>query len=219
MSRRASARLFVAAELPAPVREQLAGWARLAAAAAQPGGARRSLRLLDPESLHLTLCFLGSRPVEEIAAIGSTLGACAAYVGELSVGAPLWLPRARPRSLAVAIHEQGGGLADLHAAVTAAICQTTGWEPERRRFRAHVTLARTRGRAGATAGGRAAGKARAGAGAKAMAGSQAGAGPGLPPTPPLRFTAESLTLYRSWLSPAGATYEALATCALSPAAT
>ena len=222
MSRRASARLFVAAELPAPVREQLAGWARLAAAAAQPGGARRSLRLLDPESLHLTLCFLGSRPVEEIAAIGSTLGACAAYVGELSVGAPLWLPRARPRSLAVAIHEQGGGLADLHAAVTAAICQTTGWEPERRRFRAHITLARTRGRAGARAGGpagsRRGGKRGERAGGDRISASPSGAGPGLPPTPPLRFTAESLTLYRSWLSPAGATYEALATCALSPAA-
>ena len=69
------------------------------------GGWGRPLRLLDPEALHLTLCFLGSRPVEEIAAIGSTLSACAAHVGELSVGAPLWLPRTRPRSLAVAIHD------------------------------------------------------------------------------------------------------------------
>jgi 2'-5' RNA ligase len=218
MSRRASARLFVAAEVPASVRERLAGWARVAAAAAQPGGAPRPLRLLDPESLHLTLCFLGSRPVEEIAAIGSTLGACAAYVGELSVGAPLWLPRARPRSLAVAIHDQEGGLADLHAAVTAAICQTTGWEPERRRFRAHITLARTRGQAGARAGARAGAKEGGKAGGELRARSPAGAGHGLPPTPPLRFTAESLTLYRSWLSPAGASYEALATCVLSPAA-
>jgi len=202
MSRRATARLFVAAEVPGSAREQLAGWARSAASAVQPAGAPRPMRLLDPENLHLTLCFLGSRPVEEIAAIGSTLSACAADVGELSVGAPLWLPRARPRSLAVAIHDEGGGLADLQAAVTGAIAESTGWEPERRRFRAHVTVARTRGRpaAGFSAGGR------------------AGGGAYLPATPQLRFSAESLTLYRSWLSPAGAAYEVVATCALSPSA-
>jgi RNA 2',3'-cyclic 3'-phosphodiesterase len=201
MSRRATARLFVAAEVPAPVREQLARWAR-GAAAAQSEGCASPLRLLDREDLHLTLCFLGSRPIGEIAAIGSTLGACATGVGELSVGAPLWLPRSRPRSLAVAIHDEGGELADLHTAVTAAIRQRTGWEPERRRFRAHVTVARTRGRA--------------------QAGSQAprraGVGICLPATPQLRFTTESLILYRSWLSPSGAAYEAVAMCGLSPSA-
>jgi RNA 2',3'-cyclic 3'-phosphodiesterase len=200
MSRGATARLFVAADPPAPVRERLAGWAREAAAAVQSPGAPRPLRLLDPDNLHLTLCFLGSRPVEEIEAIGATLSAYAADVGELSVGAPLWLPRARPRSLAVAIHDEGGELTGLQAAVTAAISETSGWEPERRRFRAHVTVARTRGRAPR--------------GLRAP--SRAGDGACLPATPQLRFSAESLTLYRSWLSPAGAAYEAVAMCELSP---
>jgi 2'-5' RNA ligase len=204
MSSGATARLFVAAEVPAPVREQLAGWAR-GAAAAQSEAAPRPLRLLDPATLHLTLCFLGSRPVQEIAAIGSTLSACSADVGELSVGAPLWLPRARPRSLAVAIHDEGGGLAGLHAAVTDAICDTTGWAPERRRFRAHVTVARTSGRSRA-------------ARTSFTASNPNPGGPRLPATPQLRFRVESLTLYRSWLSPAGAAYEVMARSRLSPSA-
>ena len=201
MSRRATARLFVAADPPATVRERLAGWAR-AAAAGTSSDALPALRLLDPENLHLTLCFLGSRPVEEIAAIGTALSTCAADVGELSVGAPLWLPPARPRSLAVAIHDEAGELAGLHAAVTGAIRESTDWEPERRRFRAHITVARTRTRTR--------GREPRGSGARAPAGA------GLPATPQLRFNAESLTLYRSWLSPAGARYEVLAMCGLSP---
>ena len=108
--------MFVAADPPALVRERLAGWARGAAAAITSSEPAPPLRLLDPENLHLTLCFLGSRPVEEITAIGSALSACAVDVGELSVGAPLWLPPARPRSLAVAIHDEAGELAGLHAA-------------------------------------------------------------------------------------------------------
>jgi len=192
--------LFVAADPPALVRERLAGWARGAAAAITSSEPAPPLRLLDPENLHLTLCFLGSRPVEEITAIGSALSACAVDVGELSVGAPLWLPPARPRSLAVAIHDEAGELAGLHAAVAGAICESSGWEPERRRFRAHITVARTRGRT--PRGSRAA--------------SPSGGGAGLPATPQLRFNAESLTLYRSWLSSAGASYEAVARSGLSP---
>jgi RNA 2',3'-cyclic 3'-phosphodiesterase len=198
MSRGATARLFVAVDVPSPVRARLTGWARSAAAGLESAGRDRPLRLLDPDSLHLTMLFLGSRPVGEIAAIGSALEECAVGVGELSVGAPLWLPPARPRSLAVAMHDEGGGLSSLHTRLTRAIGDATGWEPERRRFRAHVTLARTRGRV------------RPRAGARNPLGEESH----LPATPQLRFTAASMTLYRSWLSPGGATYEALAACAL-----
>jgi hypothetical protein len=38
----------------------------------------------------------------------------------------------------------------------------------------------------------------------------------LPATPALSFTPASVVLYRSWLSPAGASYEALATRTLVP---
>jgi 2'-5' RNA ligase len=68
-----------------------------------------------------------------------------------------------------------------------------GWEPPRRRFRAHVTVARMReGALGASY-----------------------ARP-LEPTPQLSFVPVSMVLYRSWLAPAGATYEALETCELAP---
>lgn len=199
MSRGAMARLFVAVDAPAPVRERLARWARRAVAGLEFDGAGRSLRLLDPDSLHMTLCFLGSRPVAEIATIGSALSACPANVGELSVGAPLWLGRTRPRALAVAIHDDGGDLARLHAAVTHAISAATDWEPDRRRFRAHITVARTRGRPPA-------------------GWSPVGERSPLPATPQLRFTAESVTLYRSWLLPGGASYEAVATRGLRSSA-
>jgi RNA 2',3'-cyclic 3'-phosphodiesterase len=200
MSRGATARLFVAVDPPASVREELAVWARDAALRSGlqlPAGAGRPLRLLEPEALHLTLSFLGSRPVGEIEAIGSALGACAAQVGELSVGAPLWLPPRRPRALAVEIHDEAGGLARLHEAVTGAIAAATGWEPERRRFRAHITVARMR------------------AGAAADRRSSRGESL-LPATPQRCFTPTSVVLYRSWLSPAGAAYEALAACDLIP---
>jgi 2'-5' RNA ligase len=145
----------------------------------------------------MTLCFFGSRPVAEIEAIGSTLSACAVHTGELSVGAPLWLPPRRPRALAVEINDDAGELGQVHETVRRAISRATSWEPERRRFRAHITVARMRESAVRNRG-------------------SAGERPRLPATPQLRFMPESIVLYRSWLSPAGATYEAIATCRLIP---
>jgi RNA 2',3'-cyclic 3'-phosphodiesterase len=200
MSSGPKARLFVAVDPPATVREQLGAWARGAAAALTGHlgrGAAPTLRVLEPHTLHLTLCFLGGRPVGEIDAIGAALSACSGEVGKLSVGAPVWLPPGRPRALAVEIHDSGEGLAHLHRAVSEEIARATGWEAERRRFRAHVTVARMRG--GATSRRR-----------------SAPGWPALPATPPATFTPRSLTLYRSWLSPAGASYEAIATCGLDP---
>jgi 2'-5' RNA ligase len=193
MTRAATARLFVAVDPPAEVRAQLLAWARTAIARVHKEGRRGAaeMRLLEPEALHVTLCFLGGRPVEEIESIGAVLAGCAERVGELSLGAPLWLPPRRPRALAVEVHDVDGGLAHLQGALREALARATGWEPERRRFRAHITLARTRGRSGA------------------LRSSQAGQLL-LPATPPLSFTPASVVLYRSWLSPAGASYEALA---------
>jgi RNA 2',3'-cyclic 3'-phosphodiesterase len=199
----ATARLFVAVELPAAVREALGTWGRGAAreiSAHAPAKARVGeparptrlatrrggppLRLLEPEALHLTMCFLGNRPMGEIEAIEAAMDSCVGWIGEVSLGAPLWLPPGRPRTLAVEVHHDGR-LAELQGELVGALAGACGFEPERRRFRPHITVARMR--AGAAPGGRR-----------------------LPATPALTFAPEALVLYRSWLSPKGASYEALA---------
>jgi 2'-5' RNA ligase len=133
--------------------------------------------------------------VGEIGVIGSALGRCAQRVGELSLGAPLWLPPRNPRALAVEVHDRDGGLAQLHAALGRALAEAIDWQAERRRFRAHITVARMRGRSAA----RRPPQMRE---------------PALPATPPLSFTPDSVVLYRSWLSSGGASYEALTSCDL-----
>ena len=156
---------------------------------ARPPQTRR-LRLLEPDALHVTLCFLGNRPVGEIEALGDALAAACAEapaVGELSFGAPLWLPSRHPRALAVELHDTPGhALEALHEAL-AAVCEM---EPaavpgpgraiagRRRRFRPHVTVARMRS-------------------------SEAPRERGLPPTPALSFIPRSVTLQRSWLDAHG----------------
>ena len=115
MSRGATARLFVAVDPPAAVREQLAAWAREAVgarSAVRASGRRARLRLLEPESMHLTLCFLGSRPGRARSTRSPRRwSACGAAAGELSLGAPLWLPPRRPRALAVEVARRRGELA------------------------------------------------------------------------------------------------------------
>jgi 2'-5' RNA ligase len=203
-----TARLFVAIDPPQDVCEQLAAWARVAVRGLglRSGGASSSpVRVLDPELLHVTLCFLGDRPVEEIDAIGNALAECAALVGELRIGAPVWLPPRHPRALAVEVRDGDGhmsgevsaeSLGALHDGLLDALARACSFraERERRRFRAHITLARMREHRG-----------------RRHVAERA-----LPPTPQLVFTPEALVLYRSWLSPTGASYEALATHMLLP---
>jgi len=197
MSRGATVRLFVAVDPPPEVCGALAAWARAAAAGLTPdaGAARGGVRLLDAELLHLTLCFLGSRPVAEVEPLAAALEGCAEHACELSLGAPLWLPARAPRALAVSVHDQDGELVRLREELAGALAAVSGWEDERRRLRPHITVARMRG-----------GRRRSGR-----------TPPQLPPTPRLGFVPERLCLYRSWLDPAGARYETVASCTLLPA--
>jgi 2'-5' RNA ligase len=175
-----SLRLFVAAEPPAAVCEQLADWARRAL------GRNAAIRRLDPALLHLTLCFLGSQPpaaVAEIAAVLAALVEAAAAVEDLAVGAPAWLPPRRPRVLAVEVGDPQGALRALHERLSRELSAALAWQPPHERFRPHITLARMRP-----------GSAR----ARELA-----------PTPPLRFAPTAVTLFRSDLDAAGATYTAL----------
>jgi 2'-5' RNA ligase len=183
-------RLFVAVDLPGEARAEIAGWGRRAVAGL--GGVPGGVRALEAGMLHVTLCFLGTQPadlVEEIGAAVAAVGAAAAPVGPVGIGAPVWLPRRRPRALAVLLHDETGGLGDLAGDVGRALGEAIGWAPEPRRFRPHVTVARMR--AGAVVPGR------------------------VDPTPPLVFEPAALTLYRSRLEPGGAVYQPLVRVGLS----
>jgi len=174
-------RLFIAAEPPEPVRDELALWARRAI------GRSGAARLVDAGSLHLTLCFLGEQPVAAVEEIAAVLGAAIELflrVEYLQLGAPAWLPPRRPRVLAVEVGDPSGALRALHTALVGELAASLAWVPARERFRPHITLARMRP---GSVGGRE-----------------------LPPTPPLRFTPQALTLFRSELAPAGALYTPLA---------
>jgi 2'-5' RNA ligase len=212
MSRRsASARLFVAVDPPEQVAEDLAAWARSAGRAVRshPHGAHQSMRVLDPHLLHVTICFLGDRAVDEIPSLARELAACERPPVGLSVGAPLWLPPRRPRALAVELHDEGGALARIQAQVAARLDpadrEAHDHSPARpggrirpRRFHPHITVARMRPDTGR--------RPRGARGERDQ--------PSLPPTPPLSFAPPELVLYRSWLSPEGARYEALKAFAL-----
>lgn len=216
MAHGATARLFAAVDPPAAVREALASWARETSAALRTHGAK--VRLLAPETMHVTLCFLGSRPVAEIEPLSRALEQCGApAVGPLSLGAPLWLPPREPRSLALELGDPEGRLAALQQLVCETFAGAVDWEPERRRFRAHVTVARL-GRAGkpsrrSARGGRTRERRRSHAEEPREA-----IAPPLPPTPQLSFAPDAVVLYRSWLDPEGARYEALAARRLAPSA-
>jgi 2'-5' RNA ligase len=174
-----SARLFVAAELPQEVVDALVRWRPRA----------DGLRALAPESLHVTLAFLGSRDEAEIDLVGGLLGGLARPVGALSVDRARWLPPRRPRVLAVELADGDGALGELQRDVAGAVAGATDWRPERRPFLAHVTVARVR------------------TGARP---------PELDPPPPLGpFAAPALTLFRSHPGAGGSRYEALARVALT----
>jgi 2'-5' RNA ligase len=178
-----SARLFTALELPEPVTAALEAWTGAELAGVE------GLRRLAPPALHVTLCFLGSRPVAEIAAIAD---ACSVLTGQgspdLRLDGPLWLPRRRPRVLAVRVQDGDGTLGRLQALLAGVLSRGGWYEPESRHFLAHVTVGRF-GRPG-------------------------GREVALTEPPSLRFQGSSVALLRSWPERGGSRYERLAAVSL-----
>ena len=177
-----SARLFIAADVPAAVREALADYGRSAAAA------DAALRLVGPGSLHVTLAFLGHRALDEIEPLaGVVRETCAGREAPaLALSQALWLSPRRPSVLAVRLDDPSGGLGRIQASAAAGAAAAVGFEPERRAFLPHVTVARVR------------------RGHPPRRG-------GLPAVPAVgEFRAEAVTLYRSHLGGRGpARYEAV----------
>jgi 2'-5' RNA ligase len=154
-------------------------------------GRARDLRPVSAESLHATLCFLGWQSASEIERIGAACGVVAGEAApELSLGDARWLPLRRPRVLAVDLIEPSGALTRVQAALSQTLAAGGWYEPEKRPYLAHVTVARV------------------------ARGARPPRAP-LPPVPTLQFRADRVTLYRSRLLRAGARYEPLITIELS----
>ncbi|HEX2087275.1 MAG TPA: RNA 2',3'-cyclic phosphodiesterase [Solirubrobacteraceae bacterium] len=177
-----SVRLFAAVDLPSDVVDALAAWSA--------GVAREGLRLLPPQSLHVTLAFLGHRPEEEVDDVAAAVAACASPVPGLRLAEAAWLPPRRPGVLAVDLEDGEGACGRLQERVSEALVALGVHTPEKRRFRPHVTVARVR------------------KGARVHE--------DLPEVPRLpTFAAAALTLYRSRLGPKGASYDALSRSSLT----
>jgi RNA 2',3'-cyclic 3'-phosphodiesterase len=180
------ARLFVALDLPEDSREGIIAWGR--EELSDP-----ALRPVVPESLHVTLAFLGYRPEKEIEQI-------AAAVREAESPAP-WIelrdpvqrpPRGRARIYALPVLSPGTEA--LQAGVEEKLVAGGFYKPEKRPFWPHVTVARVRPEAR-------------GSRRPAVVSRVPGAIPAELSEPRLSIR---LALYRSELKPTGARYVPLA---------
>jgi 2'-5' RNA ligase len=133
-------RLFVALDLPAPVRDALAALA----AAADPD----VWRPLGRDALHVTLAFLGSRPPADVAVIEALLSAEAGRPAPpLALAEAEVLPPRRGRVLTARLDDPTGALGELQTRLSAALAAAGLYTPEKRAFHPHATVARLRPRA------------------------------------------------------------------------
>jgi RNA 2',3'-cyclic 3'-phosphodiesterase len=215
------ARLFVALELPEEVRSSLWSWGR--SRVADLGRAR----LLAPEALHVTLCFLGSQPSEAIGAIAAACRAAAAGGGPVAaaLGRAVLLPSRRPRVLAAELVDLDGGLGALQATLASALSAGGWYGAESRSFLAHVTVVRISDRGPGvvrTSDGRPGVVRPSGRGPEPAPGRPDRPGPQRPngpprgrapaavePPQPVGFVADTVSLFRSHLGPGGSRYEPL----------
>ena len=182
---REALRLFVALELPEPVREALVVFRE---AAADP----TVWRPVAPEALHVTLAFLGYRREREIERIAGLLDGVASPAPELRLRPdPVGRPPGRPRLFA--IEADSPGTVALQAEISDALERARLYEPEKRAFWPHVTVARTR-------------RERRGSNKPAKVDVRPRA---LPEDLERPFVSIRVRLYRSHLRPQGAEYEPL----------
>jgi 2'-5' RNA ligase len=133
-------RLFVALDLPEPVRDVLAALA----AAADPD----VWRPLGRDALHVTLAFLGPRPPGDVATIDAVVGAEAGGAAPpLALAEAEVLPPRRGRVLTARLDDPSGALGALQARLSAALAAADLYTPEKRAFHPHATVARLRPRA------------------------------------------------------------------------
>jgi 2'-5' RNA ligase len=105
---------------------------------------QRSVRWVRPESVHLTLKFLGDTSIDSLPGIKQALAAVArnAPTSTFTVGKIGCFPNVhRPRVVWVGVQEPTGRLAVLQDAIEE-VLGPFGYEPEGRGFKPHLTLGR-----------------------------------------------------------------------------
>jgi 2'-5' RNA ligase len=186
------ARLFVALDLPDRGVEQIAAWQR--------GLRDPALRAVRASNLHFTLVFLGYQPEREIERIAET-ALVRAEAPEVRLEAePVAVPPKRPRLFALDAHSEG--TVALQGEVERRLVEARFYEPEKRPYWPHLTVARVKPeRRGARRP------------ARVLKPPE-----GLPEALLEPFFCRRMRLYRSHLRPTGAEYEPLAEVELdSPA--
>ena len=131
------ARLFVALDLPQDVRAGLVDWQRTALA--DP-----ALRVVRPDALHMTLVFLGYQNEKDVKAIAKEAldvdsQAPAVELIREPVGVP---PGKRPRLIALAANSDE--TVALQKQVEERLVEARFYEPEKRAFWPHLTVARVK---------------------------------------------------------------------------
>ena len=137
-------RLFVAVPLSEPARVAVAEVVERIRAGEPEGRGVRWVRL---DGLHVTLRFLGPTPEARVADVAAAVASAAAGTAPFSIriaGADAFPPVGRPRTLWLDLDRGVDELAGLAARLDDALA-LSGWERERRPFRAHLTLARADG--------------------------------------------------------------------------
>lgn len=130
------ARLFVALDLPEELRQGIVAW-----------GLRElrdpALRVVRPESLHVTLAFLGYLPEKEIGRVGEIVEGLEAPAPSLELGEPVGKPSGKhPRLFALPV-ESPGAIA-LQSELEEGLVAARLYKAEKRPFWPHVTVARVK---------------------------------------------------------------------------
>jgi 2'-5' RNA ligase len=124
-------RLFVALDLPHPIRQRLSDLA-----VGVPGA-----RWVPPENYHITLRFIGETPRHTAEELDLSLAAVRGRVFDLILSGVGTLEKAGRVNALWAGVERNAALDHLKGKIETAL-QRAGLPPERRRFVPHVTLAR-----------------------------------------------------------------------------
>jgi 2'-5' RNA ligase len=135
-------RLFVALDIDDAIRERIAHFSDEMRALAP------DVRWTKPESLHITLRFIGEQPESKISGIEAALSRVSAPSMRISFRDCGFFPVPRSARVFWVGIEAGPALAELAGDIEEALV-TFGIEKEKRAFNPHLTLARAKGASGA----------------------------------------------------------------------